>query len=295
MPTPRVAVLGLGAMGCGMAKNLHQHGLLTAVWNRTFSKALAWQQEQLGDDNTVRIVDHPEDTLLLADIILLCVSADDDVREIVQQLLPCFTAKHLLIDASTISSVTAQAIDKQISAQTGIHRFLDAPVSGGVEGAQQGTLVAMVGGPASLFAEAEPVFEAIAKNAVHLGEVGAGQATKAVNQIMAAGINQAVCEAMKFAQVAGLDITKTVQVVGSGAAGNWFVNHRGLSMTQGDYDTGFKVRLHHKDLAICQRMAATLGVTLPLSELTLDDYAELIENGFGEEDISALYRIIQAA
>jgi len=123
-----------------------------------------------------------------------------------------------------------------------------------------------------------------------MGQVGAGQATKAVNQIMAAGINQAVTEALAFAEKLELPLDKVIDVVGSGAAGNWFLTHRGPTMTNDTFDPGFRVALHHKDLAICQRMAETFGVNMPVVEMTLVHYRRLMEAGFGDEDISALYR-----
>jgi 3-hydroxyisobutyrate dehydrogenase len=136
-----------------------------------------------------------------------------------------------------------------------------------------------------------PVLESISRKVVHMGAVGSGQATKAVNQIMCAGINQAVTEALAFGQHQGLDMDKAVDVVSSGAAGNWFVEHRGRSMTRGMFDPGFRVALHHKDLKICQAMLASDDVQLPMVETTLVDYERLMADGHGDEDISALYRV----
>jgi len=129
------------------------------------------------------------------------------------------------------------------------------------------------------------------KAVTHMGPVGAGQATKAVNQIMAAGINQAVTEALAFGQAMGLDMRKVIDVVGGGAAGNWFLSHRGPTMVEDVFKPGFKVALHHKDLSICKRMAAGLNVALPVVEMTLVHYQRLMQAGYGEEDISALYRL----
>jgi 3-hydroxyisobutyrate dehydrogenase len=126
---------------------------------------------------------------------------------------------------------------------------------------------------------------------VHIGPTGSGQATKAVNQIMAAGINQAVTEALAFGEAMGLNMDKVIEVVGSGAAANWFLSHRGRTMLAGSFAPGFKVALHHKDLLICRAMAATRGMSLPIVEMTLDNYQRLMEAGHGEEDISALYRL----
>ena len=148
----------------------------------------------------------------------------------------------------------------------------------------------MVGGDERVLEAVRPLLESMAARIEHMGAVGSGQATKAVNQIMAAGINQAVTEALAFASAYQLPLDKVMDVVGSGAAANWFLEHRGSSMVNKRYEPGFKVSLHHKDLAICKEMSAALGVSLPLVEMTLIHYRRLIEAGFGEEDISALFR-----
>jgi 3-hydroxyisobutyrate dehydrogenase len=168
--------------------------------------------------------------------------------------------------------------------------FCDAPVSGGVEGARNGTLAMMVGGDAGVLDSVRPLLESMAARIEHMGPVGSGQATKAVNQIMAAGINQAVTEALAFARAQQLPMDKVIDVIGSGAAANWFLQHRGSSMLDDRFEPGFKVALHHKDLAICKQMSQALGVSLPLVEMTLIHYRRLIDAGFGEEDISALFR-----
>jgi 3-hydroxyisobutyrate dehydrogenase len=169
--------------------------------------------------------------------------------------------------------------------------FLDAPVSGGVEGANNGTLAMMVGGPAEALKQVHGVLSAMAARIEHLGDTGAGQACKAVNQIMAAGINQAVTEALAFAVAQGLDLDKVIEVVSGGAAGNWFLQHRGHSMTQGRYTPGFKLALHHKDLGIVQQMAADSGFACPITDATVSDYATLMQQGLGDLDISALYQL----
>lgn len=148
----------------------------------------------------------------------------------------------------------------------------------------------MIGGEAVMIERITPVLNAIAGRIEHMGPVGAGQATKAVNQVMAAGINQAVTEALAFATALELPLDKVIEVVGCGAAGNWFLAHRGASMTQGQFDPGFRVALHHKDLAICKQMAEQFDVALPIVEMTLIHYRRLMESGFGDEDISALFR-----
>jgi 3-hydroxyisobutyrate dehydrogenase len=152
-------------------------------------------------------------------------------------------------------------------------------------------LAMMIGGDAAVLERVRPILEVMATRIVHIGETGMGQATKAVNQIMAAGINQAVTEALAFAQAQNLPIEKVIDVISQGAAGNWFLEHRGLSMTNGKFASGFKVALHHKDLEICEKMGEKLGVTLPLTTQTRFDYERLIAEGFGNCDISALYHL----
>jgi 3-hydroxyisobutyrate dehydrogenase len=149
----------------------------------------------------------------------------------------------------------------------------------------------MVGGDADALEKARPVLEAMAARIIHIGATGSGQATKAVNQIMGAGINQAVTEALAFAQVQGLAMDKVIDVISGGAAGNWFLEHRGLTMTDGKFAPGFKLALHHKDLKICQEMAAQKGFSIPITDMTVTDYEQLMAEGYGDEDISALYRL----
>lgn len=280
----QVAMIGLGAMGTGMARNLAKAGYLTQVWNRTNSKAQA-----LANELNIQVAASIDKIAAQADIILICVSADSDVLEIINALLTSIKPNTIVIDSSTVSSDTAKIAAQQIATKQA--HFLDAPVSGGVEGAKNGTLAMMVGGKQDILTQVTPILEAMCARIIYMGSTGSGQGTKAVNQIMAAGINQAVTEALAFAQAEGLPLDKVINVVSGGAAGNWFLSHRGLSMTQAHYDPGFKLALHHKDLKICQTMAEKNSAGLPLVELTINDYEQLISEGFGAEDISALYRL----
>ncbi|HKZ74852.1 MAG TPA: NAD(P)-dependent oxidoreductase, partial [Steroidobacteraceae bacterium] len=192
-------------------------------------------------------------------------------------------------DCSTVSSATARAAAGLLSPQ-GVD-FLDCPVSGGVEGARDGTLAIMAGGDAAAFERARPVLEALGRTITHLGPSGSGQAAKATNQIMCAGIIQAVAEAMAFAKAQGLPLEKLVETLGKGAGSSWYFVHRAPNMIRGSFPAGFRVRLHAKDLGICREMAARFGVALPVVERMLDEYAELTERGFGDEDISAAFRL----
>ena len=279
----KTGVIGLGAMGAPMARNLHKAGYLEVVWNRTVEKA-----SELSGELGVRVADAPAALAAQCDLVMLSVSADDDLLEVMRALVPGLHADSVVLDTSTVSRETA--IQAAILAQSTGADFLDAPVSGGIEGARRGALAMMIGGEVDSIKRITPVLNSIARRIEHMGPVGAGQATKAVNQIMAAGINQAVTEALAFAVALELPMDKVIEVVGSGAAGNWFLNHRGTTMTQGRFDPGFRVSLHHKDLTICKQMAEQFDVALPVIEMTLIHYRRLMEAGFGDEDISALFR-----
>ena len=280
----KTTVIGLGAMGAGMAGNLFRAGRLTHAWNRSPERAAAAAAQ-----HGFALADSLEGAAGRADLVITSVSADQDLLEVTGRLARAMTAGSVVLDTSTVSIETARTVSERLEAH-GIH-FLDAPVSGGKEGAETGTLVMMVGGDAEVLRQITPVLEFVSRKVVHMGPVGAGQATKAVNQIRCAGINQAVTEALAFGQHQALDMDKVVEVVSSGAAGNWFVEHRGRSMTRGVFEPGFRVALHHKDLRICREMLAASGVQLPMVEMTLVHYERLMGEGHGDEDISALYRL----
>jgi 3-hydroxyisobutyrate dehydrogenase len=280
----KVGVIGLGAMGTGMARNLAKAGFLSGVYNRTSIKA-----DDLANQLAITAYSTISDLAAHVELIISCISADADLLEVVNAIANSGNSKLIVIDTSTVSRQTAQQAAILLAEQR--ISFLDAPVSGGVEGANKGTLAMMVGGDINLLDQVRPVLEAISARIMHLGEHGAGQACKAVNQIMAAGINQAVCEALAFADAQNLDLAKVIEVVSSGAAGNWFLQHRGHTMSQDSFNPGFKLALHHKDLLICQQMAQQAEIHSPLTDTTLADYAQLIQQGHGNEDISALFRL----
>jgi len=280
----RVGFVGLGAMGQGMAANLQRAGLLTAVWNRTPEKA-----QVLANRLQVKAPASLPELAAGMDAIVSCVSADADVLQVVQGLLPGLSAKALVLDCSTIGAGTAQRAAETL--QKADVEFLDCPVSGGVEGARDGTLAIMVGGKEEVFARAQPILQALGKTITYFGPSGSGQAAKATNQIMCAGIIEAVAEAMAFARAQGLPLEKLIDTLGKGAGSSWYFVHRAPNMARGTYPAGFRVRLHAKDLAICRAMAARFGVTLPLVERMLEEYAELVARGHGDEDISATFRL----
>lgn len=280
----KTGFIGLGAMGAHMARNLHRAGLLAAVWNRTAAKARALAAE-LG-------VEAPNTVAQLAagvDAVVICVSADNDVLEVVRALAPGLAAGAIVIDCSTVAADTARKAAELLGRQGA--EFLDCPVSGGVEGAREGTLAVMAGGATPAFERARPVLEAMGRTVTHFGPTGSGQAAKATNQIMCAGIIEAVSEAMAFARAQGLPLEKLIDTLGKGAGSSWYFVHRAPNMARGSYPAGFRVRLHAKDLTICRDMAARFGVALPVVERMLSEYAELVSRGYGDEDISATFRL----
>jgi len=213
--------------------------------------------------------------------------------QLVRAIQPHLRPGQIVIDFSTVSRETALEACGLIRAAGA--DFLDAPVTGGVEGARNATLAVMVGGDTATLDRVCPLLEAMGNRIVHMGDVGMGQSAKAVNQVLCAGINQAVTEALAFGEHLGLSMEKLIQILSGGAAGNWFLEKRGHTMTQGRFEPGFKLQLHHKDLKICQSMAGQLGAQLPLTDTTETHYRELMATGHGEEDISALYRLKRPA
>lgn len=280
----KAGMIGLGGMGDRMARNVAKAGFLKGVYNRTTAKA-----QSFGRELNVDVFDSPAELGAEVDIVLLCVSADQDVIEIVEAISTALRPGSIVVDMSTVSSQTAERAAEILAEQQ--IEFLDAPVSGGVEGAKNGTLAMMVGGDPETLEKARQVLETMTARILHMGPTGAGQATKAVNQVMCAGINETVTEALAFAEAQGLPMAKVIDVISGGAGGNWYLDKRGLTMTQGIFKPGFKLGLHHKDLKICQAMADRIGIELPLTDMALFNYERLITKGFADEDISAMYRL----
>jgi len=282
-----IGFIGLGAMGAGMAENLVQAGCLGIVWNRSVYVA-----EKFAGAHSVQLAVDLAELASVTDLIIVSVSADDDLREVIDAMLPSLRPGTIIVDTSTVAATTVQTLAAKLAKQEVV--LLDAPVSGGTEGARTGKLVMMVGGDRQALEKVKPILAAITSKITRMGESGAGQATKAVNQIMAAGINQAVTEALAFADAMQLPLENVIDVISGGAAGNWFLTHRGHSMVKGTYDPGFKIDLHKKDLDLCRDMIEIVSATdmrLPIVEMTRLHYERLQGAGYGEEDISALYRL----
>jgi len=279
----KAAFIGLGAMGAPMAGHLHAKGLLAAVGNRTQAKAdaLAGEWGVAAPDMAGMGASY--------DVIALCVSADADVIGVVEALLPSLKKGTIVVDHSTVAPATAKKAARML-ADVGVD-FLDAPVSGGVEGAKNGKLSVMVGGEAAVVERARPVLEAYAARVTHMGGVGSGQATKAVNQVLVAGIAQAVTEGLALGEALGLEAERLLPTLAAGAAGNWFLDKRGATMLRDEFSVGFKLALLHKDLGIVRGIATEAGTDRTIIERSLADFGELMSRGYGDDDISALIRL----
>jgi 3-hydroxyisobutyrate dehydrogenase len=279
-----VGMIGLGVMGSAMAMHLANAGLLSAVWNRTQARG----QKIAADLN----VDHTDDLAGLADcsdVLITCVSADADLQAVIAELTPSLRAGQIVVDTSTVGVATVEALAATLSDQ-GVG-FVDAPVTGGAEGAQAGTLQVMAGGDDAELTAVRPALEAFAKSVTHFGPVGSGQRAKAVNQVLAAGMVQAMTEALAFADASGLDTEALLPVLSEGAMGSQLLSRRGERVLAADFAPGFRMALHHKDLQLCRTLLQSMDVNLPLVEMTVKHYERLMDQGYGDEDMSALYRL----
>jgi 3-hydroxyisobutyrate dehydrogenase len=291
MSTTKAAFIGLGNMGYPMAGHLAKADFDVTVYNRTKAKAEAWVKEHGGES-----ADTPAKAAEGAEIILTCVGNDDDLRSIMlgdDGVLAGAGKGALIIDHTTASAIAAREIAAS-AAEKGTG-FLDAPVSGGQEGAQNGALTVMVGGGADDFARGEAAMQSIAKAVTHMGDVGCGQLTKMVNQICCANIIQALAEGMNFAVKSGLDAHQVVDVISKGAAQSWQMENRGKTMVDGKFDFGFACDWMRKDLDICLDEARANGAQIPLTALVESFYARIQAEGGGRLDNSMLYSLLNNA
>ena len=282
---PIVGFIGLGAMGAPMAAHLARNLQLHMVYNRTRDRAAAFVAEH----HAVAVADDPAVLAAQCNVIVLCVSADEDVAILIEHMLPALQPGSIIIDHSSIAPATARTLAAKVS-QHG-SGMLDAPVSGGVEGAHKGTLSIMVGGAAELLQQVTPLLQCYAARISHMGVSSNGQATKAVNQVLVAGIAEAVCEGLALAEHLELPQTALLEVLRNGAAGCWFLDQRGASMLANNCERGFKLELLIKDLGILQQLAQSEGVVLSGVERALADYQQCLQAGDGTQDISALIRL----
>ena len=283
MSKSKVAFIGLGVMGYPMAGHLANAGYSTCVYNRTTAKAEKWCKDYSGSFATT-----PREAALDAEFVFVCVGNDDDLRSVIygdEGVLAGIKDDAILVDHTTASADVAREIADKASVA-----FLDAPVSGGQAGAENGVLTVMIGGEQAAYETVKPVIMSYARAAELLGPVGSGQLTKMVNQICIAGLVQGLSEGLNFAQKAGLDGAKVVDVISKGAAGSWQMENRGLTMLKDEFDFGFAVDWMRKDLGICIEESKRNGAKLPITEIVNGYYGEIQEMGGGRWDTSSLIR-----
>jgi len=284
----KVAFLGLGVMGFPMAGHLLKAGHQVTVYNRTPARAVAWVEKHGGKSAAT-----PAEAAKDAEIVFACVGNDDDLRSVLQGGKGAFAGMAkgaLFVDHTTASAEVARE-SATIAGEKGL-RFLDAPVSGGQAGAENGKLTVMVGGAEADFDQAKPVIDSYARACILMGPVGSGQLAKMVNQICIAGLVQGLSEGMNFAMKAGLDTTRLVDCISKGAAGSWQMENRAPTMAQGKFDFGFAVNWMRKDLSICLEEAKRNGARLPVTALVDQFYAQVQARGGGRWDTSSLMHLL---
>ena len=282
----KVCFLGLGVMGYPMAGHLSENGYKVTVFNRTTAKAENWCKQYTGE-----MAQTVSDAVHDADIVLMCVGNDNDVGDVAGQAVAAMKPYSVLVDHTTASAELARQLDtlcreKEIG-------FLDAPVSGGQAGAQNGQLTVMVGGNPDTYEKALPVMQVFARHVQRLGDAGSGQLAKMMNQICIAGIVQGLAEALHFGEKAGLDCKQVVEVISKGAAQSWQMENRASTMINGEYEFGFAVDWMRKDLHIALEEARKNGSTLALTALVDQYYADVQKLGGGRWDTSSLLTRLQ--
>ncbi|MEZ4646063.1 MAG: NAD(P)-dependent oxidoreductase [Chloroflexota bacterium] len=288
MMAEKVGFIGLGIMGRGMAHNLLKAGFAVRVWNRTASR----MDDLVAAGATAG--SSPADVAAHSDITFVCVSDTPDVQAVIlgeNGVIDGAQPGALIVDHSTISPIATKEIATKL-AEKGVH-MLDAPISGGSEGAAKGTLSIMVGGDAAQFERALPAFQAMGKTITHVGPSGAGQMVKLVNQILVVVTMQAVGEALLFAQAGGLDLEKTLTAVSGGAAGSWMLSNRGPQVINRDWRPGFTIDLQQKDLRLVLQAADQLGVPLPGVAQVFQFYRTLQQQGLGGDGNHALVKALE--
>lgn len=284
----RVGFVGLGTMGAAMATRLLGAGFDVAVHNRTRAR-----EEPLAELGAVRATS-PAAAARGAELVVVIVSDTPDVEQVVfgtEGIAAGLAPGALLVDMSTIAPDATRGYAARLAEQGAA--WLDAPVSGGSEGARNGTLSIMVGGEAADLERARPVLSAMGTTITHVGPVGSGQLAKAMNQVVIAGTYAAVAEGIVLGLKAGIDVEAALSALAGGAAGSWGLVHRGPNVVRNDYPLGFRVRLHRKDLGIALDAARSLGAPLPLAALVEQWETGLIARGHGDEDVSAIARVVR--
>ncbi len=284
-----IGFVGLGTMGAAMAGNLARAGFDVTAWNRTPGRAPELDELGVGRAAT------PADVAAASGIVVICVSDTPDVEAVLfgsDGLAAGARSGALVIDCSTISPAATRDFASRLGT-SGV-AMVDAPVSGGSEGAQKATLTIFVGGEAADVDRARPVLAALGKTITHVGPIGSGQAVKAVNQVMLAGTYLGVAEGIVLAMKSGLDVDQVVEALGGGAAQSWVLANRSGRMIANDYPLGFKVALHRKDLGIALDLARELGADLPVAGLAAELESALMADGHSDDDMSALARSIRS-
>jgi len=285
----KVCFIGLGVMGSPMAGHLSNAGYDVTVYNRTAEKAENWKQTYKGSSAST-----PADAARDADFIFACVGNDDDLREVT--VGPCGAFESVKAGAVFVDNTTTSAIvARELSAIAEVKgfSFLDAPVSGGQAGAENGKLTVMIGGNEAAFEKAVPVIESFAASVRLLGPSGFGQLTKMVNQVCIAGLVQALSEGLHFAKRAGLDVEKVMDVISKGAAQSWQMENRFATMMNNEFEFGFAVDWMRKDLGIAMKEAGKNGAMLPITKIVDGYYAEIQEMGGNRWDTSSLIALLE--
>lgn len=277
----KTAFLGLGVMGYPMAGHLVAAGHQVTVWNRTPAKSEAWAKEYDGAAAAT-----PSDAIHGAEFVFFCLGDDPDVQAVFDALEEAIAAGMVIVDHTTASAGLARALAARAADQGAA--FIDAPISGGQAGAEKGQLTIMCGGAETAFQTAEPIMAAYGKRMTLIGENGAGQLAKSVNQICIAGIVQGLAEGMHFADEAGLDIAKVIEAISGGAAQSWQMENRWETMSRGEYEHGFAVDWMRKDLRITLETAREAGASLPLTAMVDQYYADIQAMGGQRWDTSSL-------
>jgi 3-hydroxyisobutyrate dehydrogenase len=284
----RIGFIGLGTMGAPMAARLLEAGHALTVHNRTRAR------EQPLADGGARRAATPSEAARDAELLITMVSDTPDVEAVLfgaEGAADALTPGTVVLDMSTIAPEAARGFHARLAERD--VALLDAPVSGGSEGAQQGTLSIMVGGDGAALARVRPVLDVLGSTITHVGPSGAGQIAKAMNQVIVAGTYAAVAEGLALGVAAGIDVEAAHRAIAGGAAGSWGLTHRGPNMLRNAYPLGFRVRLHRKDLGIALDAAQDVGVPLPLAAYVAQLETGLIKRGFGDEDVSAIARVVR--
>lgn len=292
----KVAFLGLGVMGAPMAGHLARAGHHVTGYNRTASRAETWRDKLASEGTQVATAATPEAAVADCDVVLACLGNDEDVASVMLGDGGAFAAMRegaLFVDHTTVSPALARQLSEAAAAR--VLLCVDAPVSGGQAGAENGKLAIMCGGSEAAMAAATPVMEAFAARIVHVGEAGAGQACKAVNQVCIAGVLAGLSEGVRLAQATGVDTGKVFEAISGGAAQSWQMENRWQTMVQGEFDFGFAIDWMRKDLAIALDEARDTGLSLPVTALVDQFYARVQAQGGARQDTSALIRHLPEA